>query len=93
MRRTNPPGVDLSADNELPELLEERELLRRRMADDKARLVAINETLAAKLGDALRGQLPGWEIWRVIAEHRAYRVPEGIWRYIKAKRTHERRLH
>jgi len=80
-------SLDLTGDNEVGALLEERLVLKLRIREDKARLKAIDETLTLKLGEAQVGLLPGWEIWRVVAERRAYTVPEGIWRYLRVKQT------
>jgi hypothetical protein len=80
-------SLSLTGDNEAAALLEERMELKLRIAEGKTRLKAIDETLTSKLGEAQVGLLPGWTIWRVVAEHRAYTVPEGIWRYLRVKQT------
>jgi hypothetical protein len=81
------PSRDLSADNELPALLEEFETLQRRRAADKERLDEIKQHFRTKLGDAARGALPGWEIFWVSQDRRAYEVPAQTVRYVWAERT------
>jgi hypothetical protein len=84
------PSRDLSTDNALPALLEEREALYRRMAADKQRLEEIKRLLEAKLGDASRGLLPGWSIFWVTRSYRGYSVDEGTYRFVWAERTDAR---
>lgn len=58
------PPVDLSTDNFLPELLEEREALHRHFKDCETRLEAIKNEIVAKLAGATIGTLNGWTITR-----------------------------
>jgi hypothetical protein len=81
------PARDLTGDNELPQLLEEREELQRRMAADRERLEEIKRLLEAKLGEASRGVLPGWSLFWVTRSRRAYSVDEGTYRFIWAERV------
>jgi hypothetical protein len=73
---------DLSADPDLPSLLEEREQLGTRMASDKKRLDEVDMVLQAALGDSASGQLLGWSIFWVWRLRRGYEVPGGRYRFL-----------
>jgi hypothetical protein len=80
-------SLDLSGDNELPEVLEERERLRLRIAVDQARFAEIRNLLMVKLGDADSAFLAGWTITREVKLRRAHEVPEKEITYVKASRV------
>lgn len=64
------PPVDLSKDNRLPELLDERETLHRHFKDCEARLEAIKAEIVEKLAGATVGTLDGWTITRKMQHRR-----------------------
>jgi len=67
------PVLDLSADNELPELLEVREAVKATLAVGKAQIEAIDARIKDKLNQAAKAELPGWRIsWPTIA------IPERL---------------
>jgi hypothetical protein len=82
--------TDLSGDNELPELLEERERLRLRIATDQARFAEIRNLLVVKLGEADEAELPGWVITRKVKLRQAHEVSEKEITYISARRVSHR---
>lgn len=55
-------SVDLSGDNALPGLLEEREMLRQSASAEEKRIKEIDDAIKEKIGAAARGWLPGWSI-------------------------------
>lgn len=54
--------VDLSTDNALPGLLDERELLRQQINIEDKRISEIDALIKEKIGAAARAHLPGWSI-------------------------------
>lgn len=66
------PVLDLSGDNQLPELLDQRALMKAVAKEAKDEIEAIDARIKDKLGAAERATLPGWKIaWPTItvAEH------------------------
>jgi hypothetical protein len=82
------PGQRITLDPaaELIALLEEREALRRRKLADERRLTEIRGKLAALLGDAAHATAGDWEFFWTSIPHKAYSVPEGVTRFVWAKR-------
>lgn len=78
--------VDLTGDNALPEILEEREELKDRMRADKALLDEIDAEIIAKLGEHERAYLPGWSIKRPLIERRGFYVEPTSYRKLTVKR-------
>ena len=79
--------LDLSGDNRLPAILDERASLRRSIAATKRRIAEIDGELGRKLGSADRAILPGWTILRAIHERAGYSVPPSVTRRLKVVRT------
>jgi hypothetical protein len=78
---------DLSGNNRLPRVLEERDDLCWRMADDKERFAEIREEIMDALGDADTGHLPGWLIAREVRFYKAHWVDDKEVTYIFVKRV------
>lgn len=78
--------IDLSADNMLPALLDEREAIKCRMRADKARVDEIDAEVIAKLGDYERGFLPGWTIKRPLVQRRGFYVEPTEFRRLSIKK-------
>lgn len=64
------PPIDLSGDNLLPELLEERERLAAEVKEREARLEAIKNECVEKLAGATVGTLNGWTITRKLSHRK-----------------------
>lgn len=86
--RDNGEAVDLTGDNRLAHLLEERERLAAEIKTagpaEKA-LAAINAEIKAKIGSATFGLLPGWEISHKLQKRKA--TPECEFRVLRVKRV------
>jgi predicted phage-related endonuclease len=54
--------VDLSADNALPGILDERAALKATTSDAERRLKELDYEIKNRMGRASRGWLPGWDI-------------------------------
>ena len=78
--------IDLTGDNSLPAILEERAEIKSRMRADKARLAEIDAEIIAKLGEHERGYLPGWAIKRPLVHRRGYYVEPTSYRNLTIKR-------
>lgn len=81
--RDNGDVLDLTGDNRLPELLEERAVARAALKEREERVDAIDAEIKAKLGEAAEARLPGWRItWK--SQHRAERlVPASDFRVLR----------
>lgn len=78
--------IDLSGDNMLPALLEEREQINARLKADRARLEAINAEIIDKLGEHERGYLPGWSIKRPLVRRKGFYVEPTEFRRLSIKK-------
>lgn len=78
--------IDLSGDNFLPALLEEREAIKERMRADKARVDEIDAEIIAKLGDYERAFLPGWSIKRPLVRRKGFYVEPTEFRRLSIKK-------
>jgi putative phage-type endonuclease len=68
------PVLDLSGDNLLPELLDERTGLGEAVKTAEERIKAIDTEIKAKMGEAAVAELPGWRItWKVV-DRKGYTV-------------------
>jgi len=85
-RADNGRELDLSRDNMLPALLEEREQIKERMAADRARIEEIENEVIAKLGEHERAFLPGWSIKRPIVRRRGFYVEPAEFRRLSIRR-------
>ncbi|HYJ44056.1 MAG TPA: YqaJ viral recombinase family protein [Xanthobacteraceae bacterium] len=81
--------IDLSADNELPSLLEDRAALKATVSDADKRLKAIDDTIRERVGAARTAWLPGWLIRLGTIEARAYTVPARSYRRLDVRPTRE----
>lgn len=78
--------IDLSGDNELPSLLDEREEIIATKKVAETRLKAINTELLAKLGDAAHGRIADGRIISAPTVHRkSYVVPPSSYRAVRIK--------
>lgn len=84
-RDDNGREIDLTGDNALPGILEERAELKDRMRADKARLDEIDAEIIAKLGEHERGFLPGWSIKRPLVNRRGFYVDPTTYRKLTIK--------
>lgn len=82
------PGkvADLRGDNRLPELLEQRDRLLAELADGEKLRKAIDAEIKAKIGDAERALVNGWNVTLKLQERKAYTVKETAFRTLRAKR-------
>ena len=55
-------SIDLSGDNALPGILDEREMLRQSLTAEEARLKELDYQIKNRIGRAKTGWLPGWSI-------------------------------
>ena len=77
-------AVDLSGNNEMPEMLAERELLHARMKQDKERCEAIETELKFLMRDAaIVTGLPGWKIIWKSGLRKGYTVEEKVLRTLR----------
>jgi len=86
--RDNGAVIDLTGDNRLSFLLEERERLLSEIktaAPAEKDVEAINAEIRAKLGDAATAMLPGWQITNRTQKRKA--TPETEFRVLRVKRT------
>jgi hypothetical protein len=81
--------IDLSTDNRLPALLNEREGLKLAMATAKDRLAEIDTEIKAKLNGGDAGALPGWRITHHEHNRAGYTVAPGSYRLLKVERIVE----
>lgn len=81
----NGQEIDLSADNMLPELLEERARLKQDAKEHEARIKAIDAEIAHKMGPHERAYLPGWRLSRPTVFRKAYSVAASSYRRLTVK--------
>lgn len=77
--------ISLDGDNELPELLDERETLKAA----ERRLKEIDAEIVAKVGVARMASLPGWTIKYPTIKRKEYTVKAGVYRRLDVARTKE----
>lgn len=75
--------VDLSRDNMLAVLLPELMALKRGMAADRKRVEQIETEIKAKIGDAERALMPGFDITWKSQTRKAYTVKEASYRVLR----------
>lgn len=85
--RSAPTEIDLSGDNALPGLLEEREAEKKVIKIAETRVAEIDAEIKAKLGPHERGHHPDWRVsWKT--QHRAaYQVAEADIRVLRITRA------
>lgn len=84
--RDNGSSIDLSTDNRLPMLLEERETLRAALSSSKEQLDAIDAELKHKLGEFTEGFLPGWRLTNKLQHRKEYSVAANDFRVLRVTR-------
>lgn len=82
-------SIDLSGDNALPGLLEERELLRQQVNAETQRLDEISDAIKGKIGMAARGWLPGWAITYQSHLRKEVTIPAKSVRTLRIRRSKE----
>jgi len=87
MVQDNGGEIDLSADNMLPIILEERERLKAEIKANGERCDEIDAEVRAKVGEAQVGRMPGWKITLKTQHTKAYTVKERTTRPIRITRT------
>lgn len=86
--RNKDATIDLSGNNELPALLEERESLRLRQKQDDERAKAIETQIKFTMGDAaIATGLPGWNISFRTTQFAGYTVAEQERRTLRIQRV------
>ncbi len=86
--RDNGKTIDLSRDNRMPELLEQREELSARKNGAEKELKAVNAEIAEKIGDATYAIVPGWEKISFKTQLRkGYTVEDTSYRVLRVKRA------
>lgn len=81
--------VDLRGDNELPALLDERELLKDEIAAKEKRKKAIETELKYKIGDAEAALLAGWRITNRDQHRKEHTVKASDFRQLRIARETE----
>ena len=80
--------IDLSQDNELPDLLDRRETAARIIKEANEERDEITGRLLHKLGHAARGRFNGGTITAKMVSRAAYQVPPSTFRKLTVKRDH-----
>lgn len=80
---------DLSASNELPELLDERERLKAEASVAEKRLKEIDYTIKNCIGPARTAWLPGWSLSFATQHRKESVIPASDFRVLRVKRTED----
>lgn len=80
---------DLSADNELPGLLAERETLKASVSADQKRLDEIDYAVKNRIGAARTAWLPGWNLTFRSQTRKETVIPEKTFRVLRVRATAE----
>lgn len=80
---------DLSADNQLPELLDERETLKASVSGNEKRLKEIDYEIKNRIGAARTAWLPGWTLKYPSIHAKEYTVAAKDYRRLTISRTEE----
>jgi predicted phage-related endonuclease len=86
-RGTNGEQIDLSGDNMMPALLEERAELKSRIKADTDRVKVIDTEIVAKIGAYESAFVPGWRIARPLISRKAYSVEATQFRQLKISQS------
>ena len=81
------PPLDLSTDNFLPEILDERARLTSEIKERNARLDAIKCEVIEKMGVATFAALPGWKITHKVQHRAAYTVQANSFPVLRITKT------
>jgi predicted phage-related endonuclease len=82
-------SIDLRGDNELPELLEEREAIKANVTIDEARIAEIEARLKEKLTDNEIGLVHGWRLTLREQHRKEYTVKPTSFRVLRVVREQE----
>jgi predicted phage-related endonuclease len=81
--------ADLSGDNELPALLDEREALKATHSDVEKHLKEIDATIKSHLGAARTAWLPGWNLTYATQHRKESVIPAKDIRVLRVKRSRD----
>jgi putative phage-type endonuclease len=81
--KDNGDVINLDGDNRLPQLLDEREMLRATMSANKEQLEAIEAEIKHKIGDNTEAYLPGWRITNKLQNRKEYTVAATAFRVLR----------
>lgn len=84
--RDNGQSADLSKDNRLPLLLDERETLKANLDAGAAKLEEIEAEIKHKMGEHAAAQLPGWKLTYKLQSRKSYTVKETSFRVLRVTR-------
>ena len=82
-------SIDLSGDNALPALLDEREVLKQSIGAEEARLKEIDYAIKNRIGRARTGWLPNWTISYATQHRRETIIPARDIRVLRVRRIAE----
>ena len=82
-------SIDLSGDNALPALLDEREMLKQSVTAEEARLKEIDYAIKNRIGRARTGWLPNWTISYATQHRRETIIPARDIRVLRVRRIAE----
>jgi len=82
-------SIDLSGDNQLPSLLDERELLKQSVSIEEQRLKEIDYELKNRIGKARSAWLPGWQLTFATSHRKETIIPARDIRTLRVKRLRE----
>jgi len=82
-------SIDLSADNELPALLDERALLKGCVAAEEKRLGEIDHMIKTRIGKARTAWLPGWTLTFATSHRKETVLPARDIRTLRVRRLAE----
>jgi predicted phage-related endonuclease len=80
---------DLSADNELPSLLEERQFLKAGVSNAEGRLKQIDADIKARFGTASTAWVPGWNLSFKAQNRREVLIPAATFRVLRVRANAE----
>ena len=83
--------VDLSASNDIRELLEQRESYKDLIARYGKHVEEVEAELRAKIGDAERALVPGWNVTYANTHREGYSVPARTGRALRIRRLNDQR--
>ena len=82
-------SIDLSCDNELPALLDERALLKGCVAAEEKRLGEIDHAIKTRIGRARTAWLPGWQLSYATSHRKETVIPARDIRTLRVRRLAE----
>jgi predicted phage-related endonuclease len=82
-------SIDLSSDNQLPALLDERELLKFQVSAEESRLKEIDYAIKTRIGKARTAWLPGWNLSYATSHRKETILPARDIRTLRVRRLAE----